>query len=265
LICHDDWPRFTNVFAFLKTRVDRRLGEVYRQATSRLCISPFMCDAYHKRYGAPGEVLYPSRATGCPVHVSPPERLRQPIRGVTVAFGGTINTHGCVVALRLLAEALAALGGRLLIFGPLSRTDAEREALSLPNVECRGLLSSAALMEQFRQEVDVLFVPMSFESQDRSNMELSFPSKLADYTSVGLPLLIYGPEYCSAVRWAGENPGVAELVTRQGTVQLCAAVQRLAQSAEFRWQLGQSALVAGENSFSHRSAIGIFHSSLQRK
>jgi hypothetical protein len=54
---------------------------------------------------------------------------------------------------------------------------------------------------------------MSFNAVDRANMEISFPSKLTDYTAVGLPLLIYGPHYCSAVQWARENPGVAEVVT----------------------------------------------------
>jgi hypothetical protein len=264
LICHDDWPRFTNVFAFLKPRVDRRLGEVYRQSRSRLCVSPFMRDAYLKRYGAPGDVLYPSRAVDAAAFVSPPDRLLQPIRTLTVAFGGTINTPGYVLALRLLAEALAALGGRLLIFGPFTPADAQRESLNFPNVECRGLLPSATLRKCFREETDALFVPMSFEPQDRPNMEISFPSKLTDYTAVGVPLLIYGPEYCSAVRWAGEHPGVAEVVMRPEPEHLSAAVQRLAQSAEFRWKLGQLALAAGEKSFSHKSAKAIFYSALRR-
>lgn len=265
LICHDDWPRLTNVLPFLRPRVDRRLGEVYRQAVSRLCVSPFMREAYQTRYGAPGEVLYPSRAADALGHAAPPARLREPVCSLTVAFGGTIHTRSYILALRLLAQSLAIVGGRLLIFGPVTTADAEREGLALANVECRGLLSSSALMERFRQEVDVLFVPMSFEPEDRPNTEISFPSKLTDYTAVGLPLLIYGPEYCSAVRWARENPGVAELVDQPGPSGLAGAVQRLAQSAEFRWELGQAALAAGEKYFSHRSAMDVFHAALRRK
>ena len=265
LICHDDWPRFTNVFPFLKQRVDERLGEVYRQAVSRLCVSPFMCDAYRERYGVPGEVLYPSRAADAPVHSSPPARLREPGRALTVAFGGTVNTSGYIRALRSVAETLAPQGGRLLIFGPMTVGDAERAGLALPNVELRGLVSSAALMDRFREEADVLFVPMSFAAEDRPNMEISFPSKLTDYTAVGLPLLIYGPDYCSAVRWARENPGVAEVVTQPGMEQLTVALQRLAGSPETRCQLGQAALTVGKRDFFHTSVSNQFRSALQSK
>ncbi len=265
LICHDDWPRFTNVFSFLKRHVDERLGEVYRQAVSRLCVSPFMCGAYLSRYGAMGKVLYPSLAADASQHPSPPERIRDETHSLTVAFGGTINSRAYVRSLRLLAENLAALGGRLLIFGPFTAVDARREGLDLANVEFRGLLSSPSLMERFRQEVDVLFVPMSFEEGDRPNMEISFPSKLTDYTAVGLPLLIYGPEYCSAVRWARDNPGVAEVVDQPGSALLGAAVRKLAHSPELRWRLGQSALTAGEKYFSHRSAMLTFQTELLQK
>jgi hypothetical protein len=265
LICHDDWSRFTNVFPFLKRRVDERLGEVYRQAVSRLCVSPFMRRAYQTRYGPIGEVLYPSLAADAKQHPSPPDRLREETYSLTVAFGGTINSCGYVRSLRLLAETLAALGGRLLIFGPYTAVDARREGLDLPNVELRGLLPSPSLMESFRKEVDVLFVPMSFEAGDRPNMEISFPSKLTDYTAVGLPLLIYGPEYCSAVRWARDHPGVAEVVDHPGSDLLAAAVRKLAHSAELRWQLGQSALTVGEKCFSHCSAMLTFQAALRRQ
>jgi hypothetical protein len=191
--------------------------------------------------------------------------LRKPVRSLTVAFGGAIHARGYVLGLRLLAQALAAIGGRLLIFGPFTAADARREGLALANVECRGMLPSPALMGRFREEVDVLFVPMSFEPKDRSNMEVSFPSKLADYTSVGLPLLIYGPEYCSAVRWARENPGVAEVVDQPDPSRLADAVQRLARSGDSRWQLGHSALTSGEKYFSHRTAKEIFQAALRHK
>jgi hypothetical protein len=265
LICHDDWPRCINVFPFIKRRVDHRLGEVYRQAVSRLCVSPFMCGTYQTRYGAIGEVLFPSVAADAAKHQSPPDRLLEQTHALTVAFGGTINSLGYVRSLRLLAETLASLGGRLLIFGPFTAVDARRQGLDLPNVEFRGLFSSPSLMESFRKEVDVLFVPMSFEAGDRPNMEISFPSKLTDYTAVGLPLLIYGPEYCSAVRWAKVHPGVAEVVDQPTPALLAAAVQKIAHSPELRWQLGQSALTAGEKCFSHRSAMLTFQAALRRK
>jgi hypothetical protein len=96
------------------------------------------------------------------------------------------------------------------------------------NIILGGVLSSGQLIEKLKNEADVMFLPMSFAPQDRQNMEISFPSKLTDYTLTGLPLLIVGPNYCSAVRWAKENPGVADIVESLDRALLQAAVDRLA-------------------------------------
>ena len=55
LVCHDDWP--AAVPSTVRNRVDREFGDVYRQAASRLCVSPQMVSAFERRYGATGTVL----------------------------------------------------------------------------------------------------------------------------------------------------------------------------------------------------------------
>jgi glycosyltransferase involved in cell wall biosynthesis len=151
-----------------------------------------------------------------------------------------------------LQKALEPVDGRLLIFGPSN--DA---ALSHRNTECRGLLSSDELLMRLREEADALFVPMSFEASDRANMEMAFPSKLADYTATGVPLLIYGPSYCSAIAWARENPGVAEVV--ESEPDLSAAINRLVTNPNHRIALGKRALSTGRAYFSHARAQQRFH------
>jgi hypothetical protein len=94
-------------------------------------------------------------------------------------------------------------------------------------------------------------------------MQISFPSKLTDYTAVGLPLLIWGPGYCSAVRWAQRHAPVAEVVTSQDVEEVNAALSRLEQ-AQHRERLGRAAREVGERLFSHRSAMEIFQGALLR-
>ena len=264
LICHDDWPRLANVIGPVKSRVAVAFGSIYRQAASRLCVSPFMCDSYRQRYGVEGEVLLPSRAADCPVHHEPPSRLKESGRGLTIAFGGTINSAGYVRALKTVAEILETMGGRLLIFGPLTAEQARRDGLEQRNVELRGLVSPGVLMRHFREEADVLFVPMSFDPKDRANMELSFPSKLADYTAVGVRLLIYGPTYCSAVRWARANSGVAEVEDEENHHRLREAVHRLAAQPGHRVALGTRALELGKGHFGSQVAQSVLHRALIR-
>jgi hypothetical protein len=93
-------------------------------------------------------------------------------------------------------------------------------------------------------------------------MEISFPSKLTDCTAVGLPLLIYGPPYCSASRWARENPGVAELVEAEGEAELRRALHRLVTSSDHRISLSKRALEVGHRFFAHAVAQQIFYSAL---
>lgn len=239
LIVHDDWPRVADIAPAFRNRLDKQFASVYRQAGSRFCVSPAMSRAYSERYGERAEVIYPSRARDCPDFAGPPARLGRNDGPFTIAFAGTINSDGYIQALRALQSALKRVSGRLIVFGPQRIEDADY----------RGLVDADKLLIHLREEADALFVPMSFDPSDRANMELAFPSKLADYTATGLPLLIYGPEYCSAVTWARENHGVAEVVETEA--DLTNAISRLADNPAHRQNLGQHALDTGRKYFSH--------------
>jgi glycosyltransferase involved in cell wall biosynthesis len=248
LIVHDDWPRVADVAPQFRQKLDDRFASVYRQAQSRLCVSPAMSRFYEERYGVPAQVIYPGRASNCPDFDAPPANNDKPF---TIAFAGTINSGGYVEALTALQNALNPVGGRLLIFGP------NLFGLDHPNTENRGLVSSSELLTRLREEAHALFVPMSFDDRDRVNMQMAFPSKLADYTATGLPLLIYGPPYCSAVVWARENPGIAEVVETEP--DLPTAINRLARDPDKRAALGKRALTVGRKYFTHARAQQLFH------
>ena len=260
LIVHDDWPRVAGVAPQFRKWLDERFASVYRQAQSRLCVSPAMSRFYEQRYGAPAEVIYPSRAADCADFAEPPERLADRDHQFTIVFAGTINSRGYIDALTALQKALERVDGRLLIFGPLTSDAAQQAGLDHRNTEVRGLLNSTELSLRLREEADALFVPMSFAASDRANMEMAFPSKLADYTATGVPLLIYGPSYCSAVAWARENAGVAEVV--EADSDLATAIARLANNPDHRLALGKRALDIGREYFTPARVQQIFYQSL---
>lgn len=257
LICHDDWPRLARVPGPARPWLESGFGRVYRQAVSRLCVSPYMAAEYERRYAAAGTVLYPSRAADAPSFDAPPERLGKSVARLTIAFAGTVNSTAYLRSLGTLGRCLEGIGGRLLLFGPLAEADAVRAGLDRRNIEVRGMVSSDELIRRVRAEVDALFIPMSFAPEERECSALSFPSKLADYTAAGLPLLIFGPPYCSAARWAGENPGVAEVVTQESPGALGAALERLSRPG-LRAALGEAALRLGNGFFSHAAAERFF-------
>ncbi len=249
LICHDEITMTTPHIHWLRPHLENVFLKCYNQAKNRYVVSPYMRDDYEQRFGCGALVLYPSRASDAPKFYDPPERLGLPVNGLTVAFAGTINTGGHIELLKLQAEALADQGGRLLLFGPLSIDDAVRVGLALKNVECRGLLSSAELIKSFRDEVDLLLVPMSFEDGASLAMQTNFPSKLTDYTIAGLPILIHGPDNCSAVRWALDNPGVALIATEPSKGALIPLLSLMLHQSSARIRFGQRALDIGNEFF----------------
>jgi glycosyltransferase involved in cell wall biosynthesis len=258
VIVHDDWPRV----APARRMVERHFTRVYRQAASRLCVSPFMAEEYERRYGPAATVLLPARAPDAPAFDGVATRLHGASGRPVFAFAGTLNSPGYVRLLQQLAGDLARHDGTLLIFGPLTEAQAAAAGLTAANIVIKGLLPSSGLLERLRADADVLFVPMSFADVDRPNMRMSFPSKLTDYTAVGLPLLICGPVDCSAVRWAQANEGVAEIVTSEAAAAMRAAVDRLCGDREYRLRLARTAQQVGDRDFSADRAEAIFHAAL---
>jgi hypothetical protein len=265
LIVHDDWVSIQETIlpAAIHKRLDKDFGEVYRHAASRLCASPYMAEAFAERYGVPGSVLYPSRAAGVPEY-GPAPRINGTSGKVVFAFAGTVNTRGYAHSLATLASVLGEAGAELVVYSNLDVGGVRDCGLEGGHVSVRRVVPFGRLMESLREEVDVLFVPMSFAAEDAKNMGAGFPSKLADYTAVGLPLLIWGPASCSAVRWARENPGVAEVVDAPGAGALRDSVARLIRDAGYRRSLAEMALEKGREFFAHDVAVREFHSLLAR-
>lgn len=261
LIVHDDLPTVVNVVEPLKPWVQRQFAAVYRTAASRFCVSPYMESAYRERYGVEGNALLPSRSPECPRYDDAAAAAPRPI---TFAFAGTINSSGYAERLRQLAICLEGFAGRLLLFGPLAPGDAQRCGLDRPNIIHGGLIPPEELIARLRADADVLFVPMSFRNDERANMELSFPSKIVDYTATGVPILIQGPEFCSAVRWATSHPGVAAVTPSETTDDLRAVVEKFATDAPFRRSLAKAALDVGDRDFAHRTIYARFLAALQR-
>jgi len=262
LIVHDEWTSFIAVIAPLKDRIKKIFGDIYRQANSQLCVSPYMREYYEKHYGIKGTVLYPSRAKDVPEFNTPSESLSKNSNSLVFAYAGSIVSKSYVNCLVNLAKILERKGHSLVIYSQLSQNLIEQLSLDRTNIVIRNPIPSKELIYTLRKEAHILFVPMSFENDERTNTEMSFPSKLTDYTAIGLPLLIWGPSYCSAVRWAKENPEVAEIIETQDIPNLLNSIRKLTESSEYRHKLANNALTIGYNYFSHSKVIQQFYKSL---
>jgi glycosyltransferase involved in cell wall biosynthesis len=247
VIVHDDWPRASAVIEAFRPWLDRMFGRVYRGAASRLCVSPFMAEAYQRRYGVAASLMYPSRSKDCPVFdAKPPRQIGD--GEMVIGYGGS-SSGQVVESLKALVRALPGTRTRLAVFGGFDE-DAKRQLLAESEaISFHGFVPFDRMIRELREIADVLFVPMSFDTAQRDNVTISFPSKLTDYTATGLPLLIHGPAYSSAVRWARAENGIAEIVDELQGAPLGAAIRRLREEPSRRFLLAGNAVAAGQRFF----------------
>ena len=167
--------------------LDRQVGRVYRQARREVLRQP--------RHGRPiprqvrcvvrGRLPEPRRGQPRAPRPGPADRWRPANDRVR----RRAYTEGGRDLLRRLAGILRGLGGRLDLY---MRDDArvlERYGLDLPNVRPVGFFPPKEMAERMAVSAHALFLPASFLPNEAFDVATLFPSKLADYTAVGLPLL----------------------------------------------------------------------------
>ena len=262
VIVHDDILSLTPVLSWYRPRFDRQIKTVYQQARSRLCVSPYMVEAYAQRYGVSGTVLYPSRAKDVGKSDVTSIKTTSSNNSLTFAYAGSLNSPGQVDTLTNLASVLEKFNSKLVIYSSLTSERADKIGLNQQNIRLHPLVPYQTLINNLRKEVDVMFAPMDFDERYQTHVKLCFPSKLTDYTATGLPILIWGPSYCSAVRWAKENPGVAEVVETKNREDLVKAVEKLVKLPDYRHSLAEQAALKGHEYFAYENVVGQFYESI---
>jgi glycosyltransferase involved in cell wall biosynthesis len=260
VVAHDDWPKQPHDEGFTRAWLRRRARDIYRQARSRLCISPFMVEELAARYDVEGTLVYPTRPDDGPLFE--PKWDRAPADGgpLVVGYCGGSGPH-VMSGLATLAEALTEGHARLVIYGAFDADKRRRLGAISPNVECRGFATYDEMMAGLRA-ADVLFVPMSFASEARDNMRVSFPSKLVDYTALGLPILVHAPPDSSAVQWSKRHGDVAEIVESPARWDVVAALRRLSADPDRRRHFAQKAREVGDRCFAAGSGRVLFQAAL---
>ena len=267
LICHDDWesmiPQARSEWFSGWTRgsVTRHFRRVYQNAQSHLCVSPGMVDLYEARYSVRGEVLYPSRGEDSPEPIIRVGRNRDRLNPV-IAFAGALHTEGARDLLRKLARILGAKNGHLDLYTNDTEESLGRIGLEGPVVRRQGFFPPKELADRIAETAHILFLPASFHPRERTDVSTLFPSKLADYTAIGLPILIWGPEYSSAVRWGQERSDATMMETSEHDGRVSELIDRCMADVCFAERIAENGVAAGRQDFDLDSARETFYRAL---
>jgi glycosyltransferase involved in cell wall biosynthesis len=236
----DWWPDFVSLHAPFQGILEKRFLDLYQQSQLALCVSERMRDKLGAHSNA--QVLFPISEK-----VGPLAFQRKADNHMKVLYFGNLCEYG-----PMLAEALLEMKShprmRLETRGanpnwPESfRCEMERERLwhdFAPFQECQTWLESA----------DAYLITMVFDPSMRKRMETSFPSKIGEMAQKGRPLVIWGPEYCSAIQWARRG-NRALCVTNPDPGRLRWELEKLASSPEEQKRLSLASLRAAQTDFS---------------
>ena len=116
-----------------------------------------------------------------------------------------------------------------------------------------GFVSSKDALE-VQASADILFLPISFESEDMDFIRTASPTKLTDYLASGQVILINAPNY-SYASWYGKKFRCAEVVNKSDVDMCYKAVSRLINDKNYREHLIANAKIAAKQHESKRVSL----------
>jgi glycosyltransferase involved in cell wall biosynthesis len=238
----DWWPDMAGVPRPFVKLLDKQFVDIAKSCSLGICV----CEGMKKALGS-GENL-------TVLHDIPAERnLTQstnykPKIGekFKVLYFGNLDLYGGMLldALRVFKDHPTI---QLLVRGsnPNWPDDAKKE------MRAAGLwleFAPRSELEAWLQSADAFLIPMVFEEKYRRRMETSFPSKLVEFAQFGKPLIVCGPEYCSAVHWSKQKNS-ALCVACSDSKKLVAQLEQLYKFASEQDKFAFSAQQAAKHEF----------------
>jgi glycosyltransferase involved in cell wall biosynthesis len=211
--------------------IEKRFRRLYFEADLALCTCEGMKESLGPHRNA--HILYPI-GTALPETKEEFKPYRRDGRPFIVAFAGNLGEWYRPMLDRLIETAKikkAPIEFRFYGRNPSAGSDCE------PNADgvYRGLLPFEQL-KLVLAEANALIIPMGFEERASLIERTSFKTKFLDYLSYQKPILVWGPEYCSAVRVAREFDS-AEICEERGAAAFLETILAVRDSPERQAEL----------------------------
>jgi hypothetical protein len=228
-VFHDWWPDLTGTHEIIRPFLDKQFRALHQNSTVSLCVCEGMLAALGPHLGA--QVLYPIPGGSAPA-TNQSNRCSANGGQLKVIYMGNLGDYGGMVQAALEATKVH----------PAIRLEVTGKNPAWPN-SFREEMQERGQWHGFIKEeklggwlatADAFLVTVRFEPHLRRFMETSFPSKMMHYAQFHKPIVIWGPEYCSAVRWARIKDS-ALCVTDASPSALIHALENLNAPERERW------------------------------
>lgn len=234
----DWWPDVVCAHTPVRVTIERSFKALHQDSDCAICISEGMHQALGPHRNA--KVIFP-----IPRNVSQPATIPPPSPPLRVCYLGNMSDYG-----PMLASLVEQIDSDHIWIE--FRGHEPRWPESLKNqLRREGRLHEFATGPEFQvwfESFHVYLVCMFFEEVQRRRVETCFATKLAEYTSLGRPIIIWAPESAAVVRWALIREA-ALCVTSPDPGALVNALYQLAADPVSQVQLGAAARRAYETDF----------------
>lgn len=252
LIVHDGPEHFHLNYPLIGSWLSREFTQACRQASSRWSICTALDQHITQRTFVPGYVLPPMRA-------KEDQRLKSDALSSGsqdgVYFGG-LSSVSITAMMNDLSGILGRFDANLHVFGGVSPDVVASTEWKNRKFRYHGPFDDRSLFfDHCRRNYGFMYLPFSFSDGSTS---LSFPSKLIDYTLVGLPILVQAPRSSPIGVWCAENPNAALFVGEPGVDSLMSPVHDIVTGGDLRIHFAHGAFSAGERDFAFEANFDRF-------
>jgi glycosyltransferase involved in cell wall biosynthesis len=226
----NDWWSYNSIrYNWLDSLLENNFKQFYQRCNLALCTSEGMQEALGNH--ANSIVLYP---TGAAISNQPNTINTATNKPFTVAFAGNLGDwYGKML------ESVVSLNReerlKFKFFGSNASWSDNFDRQVRETRIYQGQIPFERLTQEIEQ-VDALLLLMGFEESCSQIERTSFKTKFLDYLSFRKPILLWGPDYCSAVRIAREFDS-AEICTSSKAVEFLSTILRVSQNSDRQKQL----------------------------
>ncbi len=231
-----DWPTFAIAgHSWISSYASKRFRKRYRACDLAFGICPEMLERLGPHPNA--HVFYPP---GKLPDFIPNHRVKSPNEPYHIFFAGNLGQWYGRMVLQLAQTIDCNKNLKFSIAGKNANWTSEEEAWLIQNDFFAGFKKGAEYEKLF-ESADCLLVCMGFDKEAELIESTSFKSKFVDYLRSGKPIVVWGPEYCTAIRHARKY-GFAACVTDPDPVSVMEVAERLYQDLKTCDQLTKKAL-----------------------
>jgi glycosyltransferase involved in cell wall biosynthesis len=240
-IYHDWWPDIPNLHAAGRRELERQFLDLARDSRCNLCV----CEGMKEALCQPEKstVLYPIPDS----RPLPEPRLNHHKSGLCrIGYMGNLFDYGPMLQ-ALIEESWKHPEVKIEVRGMNPEWPPEFQKQAKERGNWLSYLPRHEL-QNWLENLDAFLVTMSFDPRLKRRMETSFPSKLTEFAIYGKPIIIWGPSYCSAVKWA-KGQGARVVVEKNSEIDVANAIKKFALNKQRILESSENFKKRSENAF----------------